>query len=134
MTIRRTLATAAASLVLLVSLTACFGLPGLPTTGGNTGTGTDTALVDTSWSGTDSDGDFWAFTFQGDNSVAVTLNDNSYDDASDTWSLSGNNLHISVAFDDGEATFDGSYSDGASSIELDGQQGDAEWTFTITKD
>lgn len=132
MTIRRTLAAAAASFVLLVSLTACFGLPGLPTTGGNTGTDTD--LVDTSWSGTDSDGDFWGFTFQGDNTVAVTFNDNSYDDASDTWSLSGDNLHISIAFDDGEATFDGSYSDGATSIDLDGAQGTAEWTVTITKD
>lgn len=140
MTIRRTLATASATLVLLASLTACFGIPSLP--GGNTGgdnggdTGGDTAtdLIGTSWSGTDSDGDFWAFEFQDDQTVAFTFNENSYDDATDSWSLSGDDLHISIAFNDGEATFDGTYTEGASSIDLAGKQVTAEWTVTITKD
>jgi hypothetical protein len=135
MTIRRTLALAAASLVLLTSLTACFGIPGLPTTGGGGGdTDTDTELAGTSWSGTDSDGDFWAFEFQTDGTLAFTFEEDSYDDATDVWTLSGDALHVSIAFTDGEATFDGSYAEGATSIDLDGQQGEAAWTVTITQD
>ena len=136
MTIRRTLATAAASLVLLASLTACFGIPSLPTTGGDTGGDTETTsdLAGTSWTGTDSDGDFWAFEFQDDGTLAFTFNENSYDDASDVWTLSGDDLHMSIAFEDGEATFDGTYAEGATSVDLDGAQGDASWTVTITKD
>jgi hypothetical protein len=140
MTIRRTLATASAALLLLVSLTACFGLPGLPG-GGNPGGEPEpgggseaTDLVGTNWSGTDSDGDFWAFEFQEDQTVAFTFNEDSYDDATDVWSLSGDDLHISIAFTDGEATFDGTYTAGASSIDLAGKQVTAEWTVTITKD
>lgn len=138
MTIRRTLATASASLLLLASLTACFGLPGLP--GGSTGEpesggGTETSdLVGTAWSGTDSDGDFWAFEFQDDQTIGFTLNEDSYDDATDVWSLTGDDLHISIAFVDGEATLDGVYTEGATSIDLAGQQGEAVWTVTITKD
>ena len=136
MNIRRTLATAAASLLLITSLTACFGLPSIP---GNNGGGdpagtTETDLVGTSWSGTDSDGDFWAFEFQEDQTVAFTFGTDSYDDATDVWSLSGDDLHISLAFVDGEATFDGTYTEGASSIDLAAEQGTAEWTVTLTKD
>ena len=136
MNIRRTLATAAASLVLLASLTACFGLPGAPNnTGGDNGGGdAPTDLVGTSWSGTDSDGDSWQFEFQEDNTVAFSFNTDSYDDATDTWSLNGDDLHISIAFTDGEATFDGTYTEGATSIDLDGQQLTASWTVTVTKD
>lgn len=137
MTIRRTLATASATLLLLASLTACFGIPGLPggNTGGDTGGDTGTSdLVGTSWSGTDSDGDFWAFEFQADQTIAFTFNDDSYDDATDVWSLTGDDLHISIAFTDGEATLDGTYTEGATSIDLAGQQLTAEWTVTITKD
>ena len=139
MTIRRTLATASASLLLLASLTACFGLPGLP--GGNPGGdpepggGSETSdLAGTSWTGTDSDGDFWALEFQDDQSVAFTFNENSYDDATDVWSLNGDDLHISIAFTDGEATLDGVYTEGATSIDLDGKQASAEWTLSLTKD
>jgi len=134
MTIRRTLATAAASLVLLTSLTACFGLPGLPTTGGGGGDAPDTDLVGTNWSGTDSDGDFWAFEFQDDGTLAFTYQDKSYDDATDVWTLTGDDLHMSIEFTNGQATFDGTYTEGASSVDLDGEQGDAVWTVTITKD
>jgi hypothetical protein len=134
MTIRRTLATAAASLLLLVSLTACFGLPGLPTTGGGGGDAPTTDLAGTSWTGTDSDGDFWAFEFQNDGTLAFSFNEDSYDDATDVWTLSGDALHLSIAFTDGEATFDGTYTEGASSVDLAGKQGEAEWTVTITQD
>lgn len=140
MTIRRTLATASASLLLLASLTACFGIPGLPG-GGNPGGepepggGTETSeLAGTSWSGTDSDGDFWAFEFQDDQTLGFTFNEDSYDDASDVWSLTGEDLHISIAFTDGEATLDGTYTEGATSVDLAGKQGTAEWTVTITQD
>jgi hypothetical protein len=140
MTLRRTLATASASLLLIASLTACFGIPGLPG-GGNPGgepepggdTGT-TDLVGTNWSGTDSDGDFWAFEFQEDQTVAFTYNEDSYDDATDVWTLTGEDLHISIAFTNGEATFDGTYTEGATSIDFAGKQETAEWTLTATKD
>ena len=90
MTLRRTLATASASLLLLVSLTACFG-GGLPTTGGDTPT-TDFDLTGTSWSGTDSDGDFWGFEFQSDGTVGLTYNEDTYDDPADVWKVSGSTL------------------------------------------
>ena len=118
-------------LTLLVSLSGCFFAPS--TGGGTTDPGTDPALVGTTWGGTDSDGDTWEFEFQPDNTVGLTFNGASYDDASDTWALAGGTLTISVAFDDGTATLAGAYADGASSIDLDGTQGAATWTVTITE-
>lgn len=134
MTVRRTLATASAALLLLASLTACFGLPGLP--GGNTGgnTGGDTGTVDltgTSWSGVDSDGDSWGFEFQSDGTVGLTYNDDSYDDASDTWNVSGETLAIHVAFSDGDVDLAGPVAEG--SIDLDGTYTGGTFTLTITE-
>jgi hypothetical protein len=124
MTIRRTLATASAALLLLASLTACFGLPG-----GNTDT---SGLSGTSWSGTDSDGDAWGLEFQGDGTVGLTYNGSSYDDATDTWKVSGSTLDVHVAFGDGDVDLTGPVA--ADSIDLDGTHSGGTFTLTITKD
>jgi hypothetical protein len=139
MTIRRTLATASATLILLASLTACFGLPGLP--GGNNGNngnnGDDpvtetTDLTGTSWSGVDSDGDSWGIEFQEDGTIGLTYNGDSYDDASDTWTVSGETLAIHVAFSDGDVDMTGPVAE--DSIDLDGTYTGGTFTLTITKD
>lgn len=131
MTIRRALATGSATLVLLVSLTACFGLPGLP--GGNSGGDTDTSsLAGTSWSGTDSDGDTWGIDFQSDGTIGLDYNGSEYDDASDTWKVSGSTLAINVAFDDGAVGLTGPV--GESSMDLDGTYTGGTFTLTLTKD
>lgn len=127
----RPAALAAVVLTLLVSLTGCFGLPSI--TGGGT-TATDTSLAGTTWGGTDSDGDVWLMDFQADNTVGFTYNDSQFDDATDTWALSGGQLTIVIEFTDGTSTMTGPYSDGASTIDLDGVQGDATWTLTLTKE
>jgi hypothetical protein len=126
MTIRRTLATASASLLLLASLTACSLLPG----GGTTDT---SGLAGTSWSGTDSDGDVWGIDFQSDGTIGLDYNGNEYDDASDTWKVSGSTLDIHVAFTDGAVDMTGPVA--ADSIDLDGTCGEGcTFTLTITKD
>ena len=132
MTIRRTLATAAASLVLLASLTACFGLPGVPTTGGGGGDTDTTDLTGTSWSGVDSDGDAWGFEFQSDGTVGLTYNGDSFDDAADTWSVDGDTLNIHTAFDDGDVDLTGPVAETA--IDLDGTYPGGTFTLTITED
>lgn len=132
MTVRRTLATAAASLLLLASLTACFGLPGLPTTGGGGGdTTTDSELTGTTWSGVDSDGDAWGFEFQSDGTVGLTYNGDSYDDPSDTWNVDGGTLTIHTAFDDGDVDLTGPVGD--TTIDLDGSYTGGTFTLTIEK-
>lgn len=136
MTIRRTLGLGSLTLLLAVVLTACF--PALPGIGGNGGTGTDgggstsTDLAGTTWSGTDSDGDDWAFEFQGDGTVAVTFNGSRYDDASDTWAISGSTLEIHTVFVDSDYDFTGPY-DGGSSIPLTGTWLGGTFTLTITQ-
>jgi hypothetical protein len=132
MTLRRTLATASASLLLLVSLTACFG-GGLPTTGGNPGGGTTTEfdLTGTSWSGTDSDGDQWGFEFQSDGTVGLTYNADSYDDPSDTWKVSGGTLTITTVFDQGDVVFTGPVNESA--MNLAGTYPGGTFTITVTQ-
>jgi hypothetical protein len=124
MTIRRTLATASATLLLLASLTACFGLPG-----GNTDT---SGLAGTSWSGTDSDGDVWGIDFQSDGTIGLDYNGAEYDDATDTWKVSGNTLAIHVAFTDGAVDLTGPVA--ADSMDLDGTYTGGTFTLTLTKD
>lgn len=104
MTVRRTLATASTALLLLASLTACFG--GLPTTGTPGGT-TDVDLAGTTWTGTDSDGDYWAFEFEADGTVGLTYLTETYDDPTDSWSVSGGTLTITTQFNEGVVTFVG---------------------------
>jgi hypothetical protein len=135
MTIRRTLATASATLLLLASLTACFGLPGLPggNTGGDTGGDTDTStLAGTSWSGVDSDGDSWGIDFQDDGTIGLDYNGEEYDDASDTWTETGGNVTIHVAFTDGAVDMTGPV--GADSMDLDGTYTGGTFTMTLTTD
>jgi hypothetical protein len=135
MTIRRTLGTASATLLLLASLTACFGLPGLPggNTGGDTGGGTGTIdLTGTTWSGVDSDGDSWGIEFQGDGTIGLDYNDEAYDDASDTWTMNGDTVAIHVAFTDGDVDMSGAVAE--DSIDLDGTYTGGTFTLTLTQD
>jgi hypothetical protein len=131
MTVRRTLATASTALLLLVSLTACFG--GLPTTGtpNGGGTTTDFDLTGTSWSGTDSDGDFWGFEFESDGTVGLTYNSDTYDDPADKWAVSGGTLTITAQFDQGEVKFVGPVDE--SSINLAETYPGGTATLTITQ-
>lgn len=126
MTVRRTIATASTALLLLASLTACFG--GLPTPGGGS---TTVDLTGTSWSGTDSDGDFWGFDFQSDGTVGLTYNSDSYDDPSDTWAVSGSTLTIRTVFDQGDVILVGPVN--ASAIDLAGTYPGGTFTVTITQ-
>jgi hypothetical protein len=123
MTIRRTLATASATLLLLASLTACFGAPAADTSG----------LSGTSWSGTDSDGDAWGIDFQGDGTIGLDYNGKTFDDASDTWVVSGGNVAIHVAFGDGDVDLAGAVA--ADAMDLTGTYGEGgTFTLTLTKD
>ena len=72
--------------------------------------------------------------FQDDGTIGLTLNGNEYDDPTDTWAVADEMLTISIAFTTGVATMVGPYTDGATSIDLDGEQGDATWTLTIEQD
>ena len=136
--IKRITGVAATTVVLAALLSGCFG-GGTPTTtdpGTGSGTGTEQttdSLAGTSWSGTDSDGDEWAFDFQDDGTVGLTYNGSSYDDPSDTWKLSGGSLSIHTAFDDGDVDMTGPYADGASSIDLNGTYAGGTFTLTITQ-
>jgi len=126
MTVRRTLATASTALLLLASLTACFG--GLPTTGGGN---TTFDLTGTTWTGTDSDGDFWGFEFQDDGTVGLTYNSDTYDDPSDHWAVSGGTLTITTVFDQGDVTFVGPVNE--TSINLAETYPNGTATLTITQ-
>lgn len=128
MTRLRILAALALSLALVTGTSACSLIPGAtpPSTGEQ--------LVDTTWSGVDSDGDEWGLLFQPDGTVGLTYNGNEFDDATDTWKVADGTLTITIAFSEGVATMAGSYTDGATSVDLDGEQGDATWTLTIEQD
>jgi hypothetical protein len=135
MTTRR-LSVAAAALLLLATLTACF--PSLPNIGGGGGTPatggggtTSTDLAGTTWGGTDSDGDTWAFEFQNDGTVGLTYNGDFFDDATDTWTLDGTNLSIHIVGSDSDFDFAGPY-DGGSSIPLTGTYSGGTFTVTVT--
>jgi hypothetical protein len=133
----RRLTESVVAVVLLGVLTACFpGLPGVGGNGSNGGTGggqVSDELVGTTWSGTDSDGDDWGFEFQADGTVGLTFNGSSYDDDTDTWSVSGQTLAIHTVFVDGDYDFTGAY-DGGSSVDLDGSWPGGSFTLTITRD
>lgn len=129
MTVRRALATASTVLLLLASLTACFGgLPTAPTTGGGN---TTVDLTGTTWSGTDSDGDFWEFEFQSDGTVGLTYNADSYDDPADVWAVAAGTLTITTVFDEGDVTFTGQVND--TSIDLNETYPGGTATLTITQ-
>lgn len=128
MNARRTLATTSAALLLLASLTACFGIP---TIGG----GAANSVSGTTWSGTDTDGDTWTIEFTADHTVGLTYDDNGpFDDTSDTWAQSGDTVTVHVAFDDGPVDLTGSYT-GGNAFTMDGSYTDSSGqnpgTFTL---
>ena len=126
---RLRLLAATLSLSLLIAVSGCASIEQLLA-----GPSTGEPLTGTSWSGVDSDGDEWGIVFQDDGTVGLTLNGNEYDDATDTWAVADETLTISIAFTTGIATMVGPYSDGATAIDLEGEQGDASWTLTIEQD
>lgn len=128
MTRLRTLAAIALSLALVTGASACSLIPGL------TPESTGEPLINTSWSGVDSDGDEWGLVFQPDGTVGLTYNANEFDDATDTWVVADETLTISIAFSEGVATMVGPYTDGATSVDLVGEQGEASWTLTIEQE
>jgi hypothetical protein len=132
MKINRFARVAAISATLLLALSGC-SLLGIG--GGNTAT-TDVDLVDTSWSGTDSVGDDTTFVFQSDGTVAVTYNDSSYDDPSDTWSVDGTAVTVTVFIDTdrGNAIYTGSVTGTTMQLSATEQLGDGSWTVTLTQD
>jgi len=126
---RTRLFAAALSLSLVIAVSGCSNLTQLLA-----GPSTGEPLIGTSWSGTDSDGDDWVILFQEDGTVGLTFGESEYDDATDTWAVTDETLTISIAFTTGVATMVGPYTDGATSIDLAGEQGDLSWTVTLEQD
>ena len=124
MTLRRTLASSAAVLFLVAALTACFGAPAP--------TNPSYDLTGTSWSGTDSDGDYWAFEFQADGTVGLTYLTDSWDEDVDVWEVSGGTLTITTVFDQGDVVFTGPVSDGT--MNLSATYPGGSFTLTVTED
>lgn len=143
MKISRTIVGTAIAATVALSLTGCFGnlLGGGSTggsTGGSSGTSTETSSVDvtgTSWSGTDSFGDFTILEFQADGTVGVTYNDQSYDDPQDTWSQSGDTVTavIYIDSDRGNATYVGDVSGTTLDMSAETENGET-WTVTLTQE
>jgi hypothetical protein len=126
---RPRLLAAALSLSLVIAVSGCSAIEQFLA-----GPSTGEPLIGTSWSGTDSDGDEWGILFQEDGTVGLTFGEAEYDDPTDTWAVAEETLTISIAFTTGVATLVGPYTDGATSIDLEGEQGDASWTLTIEQD
>ena len=124
----RIFTTAMLTLALVVGTTGCAQISEVlnPSTGDE--------LVGTSWSGTDSDGDDWGLTFQEGGGVALSYGGGAYDDDSDVWTVKNGVIAIAIAFETGAATLTGQYTRDATSIDLQGEQGDATWTVTIERD
>jgi hypothetical protein len=120
---------AALSLSLVIAVSGCSTITQVLS-----GPSTGEPLIGTSWSGTDSDGDDWGILFQEDGTVGLTFGGSEYDDATDTWAVADETLTISIAFTTGVATLVGPYTDGATSIDLEGEQSDLSWTLTLEQD
>jgi hypothetical protein len=131
MRITRTLAPAAIAAVLALALTGCFG----NLLGGGGGSTTAVDLTGTSWSGVDSDGDATAFEFEADGTVLLTFKGESFDDASDTWSQSGNAVTVNVYFNDtiGTAVYTGDIAGESINLTAVGEDG-SSWTLALTQD
>jgi len=120
---------AALSLSLVITVSGCSSIEQL-----FAGPSTGEPLIGTSWSGTDSDGDEWGILFQNDGTIGLTFGGAEYDDATDTWAVADETLTISIAFVSGIATMVGPYTDGATSIDLVGEQDEFSWTLTLEQD
>lgn len=131
----RLIAVPAITAATVLALAGCFGTPApTTTTGGNAGNDNSIELVGTSWSGTDSVGDFTVFEFEGDGTVNVTYNEQEFDESTDTWELNGSALTVTVFLNDelGDAVYTGDV-DG-DTIDMEGViQGDSPFTVTLTK-
>jgi hypothetical protein len=128
MTRLRALATLSLALALVVGTAGCAQISEVL----NPSTGEE--LVGTTWSGTDSDGDEWGIEFQANGGLAFSYNEGSYDDDTDRWTVENGQIAIAIAFETGAASLTGPYTRDATSIDLDGEQGDVTWTLTIEKD
>lgn len=94
--------------------------------------GSETELVGTSWTGTDSEGTETTFDFFDDNRVDVTFAGTSYEDPQDSWHLlADGELVISVVFDTGTAIYRGDYLDYYTPIDLNVTGLETEWTLTV---
>lgn len=124
----RVLATAALAFALIGGTTGCAQISEVL----NPSTGEE--LVGTTWTGTDSDGDRWGIEFQEGGGVGLTFNDGEYDDDSDVWTVENGTIVIAIAFESGPASLRGSYTRDATSIDLEGEQGEFTWTLTIERD
>ncbi len=132
MNARRTLATASAALLLLASLTACFGIPTVGTGGGTT-PDTSKDISGTTWTGTDSDGDTWSLEFQADHTIGLIYDSGDpFDDATDTWAQSGTGVTVHVEFTDGNIDMTGVY-DGSSSMTMNGTYTGGTFTLPLDK-
>jgi len=128
MTRLRILATAALAFAFVVSATGCAQISEVL----NPSTGEE--LVGTTWSGTDSDEAAWVLEFQEGGGVGLTFAEGVYDDDSDVWKVENGVIVIGIAFETGIANLTGAYSRDATSLDLEGRQGDVTWNLTIEKD
>ena len=128
MTRLRALATLSLAFALVVGTAGCAQISEVL----NPSTGEE--LVGPTWSGTDSDGDKWGIEFQANGGLAFSYNEGSYDDDTDRWTVENGQIAIAIAFETGAASLTGPYTRDATSIDLDGEQGDVTWTLTIEKD
>jgi hypothetical protein len=123
----------------LFALTSCFlaptPVPSAAPTGGGAGDGQE--LIDTTWTGTDSEGDDWSYTFEEDGTVAVVLNDQSHDDDADVWEVSGSEIVISVSGGDdfGDIIHTGEYAGLDEPMELSVRTtvGERSWTISLER-
>jgi hypothetical protein len=136
----RTAAAVPLAIVSLFTLTSCFLTPTPAPTATPTpsSSGDGQELVDTTWIGTDSEGDDWSYTFQEDGTVAVSLNGDANDDRRDVWTVSGTEIVISVNGGDqfGEIIHTGEYTGPDEPMDLNVRTtvGERTWTITIERD
>ena len=136
---RRTAAAVPLAVAVLFMLTSCFLTPtpvpnDTPTP---TATGVGQELIDTTWTGTDSEGDDWTYTFQEDGTVRISLNDQTFDDDSDVWSVSETEIVISVNGGDefGDIIHTGEYLglDEPMALNVRTTVGERTWTIEIER-
>lgn len=90
--------------------------------------------VGTTWTGTDSAGDLTRFVLQKDSGVAVTYGTNSFDEAGDTWKVTGGvlSLDIHINATDGSLDYTGQYDPAAKTIAATGTTTLSKKTVTVT--
>ena len=95
-------------------------------TGGGTGGGVASPLIGTTWSGIDSDGDHFSFTFQPNGRLLVRTPQNEV--INGTWSASGNTVRMSTSSLRWQGTIQGNQMRGTGQV----IGGNHTWTFTLT--